>query len=65
MKKHKCRICKALLNKDEIAVSKKLLSRDIDKYFCIKCLADYFETTEEILEERIEDFKRDGCELFI
>jgi len=64
MKKYKCRICKALLSKDEIAVSKKLLFRNLDKFFCLKCLADYLETTEEVLEERIEDFKKDGCELF-
>lgn len=64
MKKCKCRNCKVLLSKDEIAINKKVLSRKLDKFFCLKCLADYLETTEDVLEEKIEDFKSEGCELF-
>jgi hypothetical protein len=31
---------------------------------CLTCMAAYFETTEEELEEMIEGFKRQGCALF-
>ena len=64
MKKSRCRNCKVLLNKDEISINRKLLSRRLDRFFCVKCLADYLETTKELLKEKIEDFKSDGCELF-
>jgi hypothetical protein len=31
---------------------------------CLPCMADYFETTTEDLEDKIEEFKYEGCGLF-
>lgn len=52
------------LSKDVIGLNCKLIHRQIEKMMCLKCLAEYFETTEEALSEKIEAFKRQGCSLF-
>jgi hypothetical protein len=60
-----CAYCdKAKLSKDEIGLNKKLIHRQIERMMCLACIAAYFETTVDTLNERIEDFKRQGCALF-
>jgi hypothetical protein len=53
------------LTHNEIGLNKKMLSRNIEKFLCIQCLADYLELTPEELEDYIEEFKADGCGLFV
>lgn len=66
MKKYKCKIClKDTLTKDEIGINKKLLGPDIHEYFCINCLADYLDCTVEEIEDKINEFKEEGCTLFL
>ncbi len=61
----KCYVCgKKCLTRNEIGLNKKLLGRNIDKFFCIECLADYLEVTVDELLDRIEEFKSQGCTLF-
>lgn len=52
------------LDKDTIAINKKLLGPNIKNFYCMDCLADYLGTTVEDLLEKIEEFKDEGCELF-
>ncbi len=60
-----CFICgKENLSHNEIGLNKKLIGRNIEKFHCIRCLADYLEITAEDLEERIQEFKDSGCTLF-
>ena len=60
-----CAFCaKEKLSKDEIAINKKLLPRQIERMMCLACMAEYFDTTEEYLKDQIDFFKRQGCELF-
>ena len=64
-KSEKCRVCgKTPLLKNEIGLNKKLIHRQLHEFFCLPCLAAYFETTVEELNDKIEDFKRQGCALF-
>ena len=64
-KTEKCRTCgKAPLHKNEIGLNKKLIHRELKEFFCITCMAEYFETDEATLREKIEEFKRQGCALF-
>ena len=64
--KQNCVICgRQELDRDTIGINQKLLGRKIDNYFCVECLADYLECTVEELQEKIEEFKADGCELFL
>lgn len=61
----KCVSCfKENLNKDTIALNKKLLGKDIERFYCLNCLAEYLNTTVEELMDKIEEFKEEGCTLF-
>ena len=60
-----CASCRKMpLSKDEIGASKKLLGTDTQELYCIECLAAYLEVTPEDIQDKINMFKEDGCELF-
>lgn len=59
-----CYQCGRSLTGDEIAVYRKLVNREADCFLCKTCLADYFEVSEEKIDEKIRQFKRIGCLLF-
>jgi hypothetical protein len=60
-----CYICgKQKLNKDEIGLVKKLISKDSEQFYCLGCLAEYLEVTIDELLAKVEDFKEQGCTLF-
>ena len=60
-----CKFCNKQLSKDEIAVCKKLLGRNITEFMCIDCLADHIGCTAEDILIKIEEFKEQGCTLFL
>jgi hypothetical protein len=60
-----CHLCKRELTKIAVGLNKKLLGRNIIFFFCMDCLAEYLDTTTDILLEKAEDFKAQGCTLFI
>ena len=61
-----CIICgKSDLNKDTVGINKKLLGENITNYYCLDCLAEYLECTVEELLDKIEEFKSEGCKLFL
>ncbi len=59
-----CFQCGRLLEADEIALTKKLINRGAEHFFCLSCLAVHFEATEESLREKIRYFREMGCTLF-
>lgn len=65
MEEKKCYVCgKAPLTKNEIGLTKKIIDKNARTFFCLPCLAEYLEVTEEELLAKIEDFKEEGCALF-
>lgn len=65
MKTEKCYLCGVTItNRNHVGLNKKLLGRKVDRFYCIDCLADYFEITTEELLDKIEEFKSQGCALF-
>lgn len=61
----KCFVCgKTPLTKDEIGLTKKIIDKKATSFYCLTCLADYLEVTEDELLAKIEDFKSEGCTLF-
>ena len=60
-----CADCSTKIKKDEIALSKKLLGRDLEKFLCINCLAEYLSCSADDLKIKIEEFKEQGCTLFM
>lgn len=61
----KCYNCgKNPLTKDEVGLNRKLFDRKVKIFYCLSCMAEYLEVTEEELLAKIEEFKNDGCTLF-
>lgn len=60
----KCYVCGKTLSKNEIGLSKKLIGRSTDKFYCLDCLAELLEVTADELIDKIEEFKDEGCTLF-
>jgi len=60
----KCLECNKNLTKDEIGLNKKMLGRNTKQFLCLECLSNYLNTDTEILIEKIEQFKEEGCTLF-
>lgn len=60
-----CRECGAPLGSDDIAINQKLISRNVQEFFCIDCLAQYCKTTREAIQARIDYYRKSGhCTLF-
>jgi hypothetical protein len=60
-----CYVCgKENLSRNEIGLTKKLLSKNTTIFYCLECLADYLEVDTEFLIEKISEFKAQGCDLF-
>ena len=55
---------KTSLIRNEIGINKKLLGEDVEKFYCLDCLAEYLEVTPQDILDKIEEFKEDGCKLF-
>ena len=61
----RCVRCGAVLEKDDIAMTRKMVNRGAEEFYCLRCLADHFELAEDILREKIREFKAMGCTLFL
>lgn len=61
----KCRDCDKALTKDEIALNKKLISPDVQEFQCLDCMSESFGCDVDDLRIKIEEFKEQGCTLFI
>lgn len=65
MSNKECFICKKKnLTKSEVGLNKKLLSKDMNQFYCLECLAEYLEVEPNILLEKIMEFKEQGCTMF-
>lgn len=63
--KVKCIVCgKEGLDKDTVGLNKKLLSKNITEFYCLDCFAEYLDCTVEDLQDKIEEFREEGCTLF-
>ncbi len=59
-----CIKCGRELCGNDIGLTKKLINRGATDFFCIDCLAEKFDCSRELLEEKIKQFKSSGCTLF-
>lgn len=65
METRKCYVCgKNPLTKEEIGLVKKIFDKKTTTFYCLPCLAECLEVTEEELFTKIEEFKNEGCTLF-
>lgn len=59
-----CKKCGKELGGNDIGLTKKLINRGSTEFLCIDCIAEKFDCTKELLEEKIKQFKESGCTLF-
>ena len=65
MRKKACCECGKSLRKDEIAITRKLIDVDTEEFYCLDCLAEYLGCSVQDLKEKIQEFKEQGCTLFL
>lgn len=59
-----CKKCGKELSGNDIGLTKKLINRGSTEFLCIDCIAEKFDCTKKLLEEKIRQFKESGCTLF-
>lgn len=60
-----CCECGRKLKKDETALTRKLVDMDAEEFYCLDCLAEFIGCTVQDLNEKIQEFREQGCTLFL
>lgn len=61
----RCAWCnREIKSKDVVGINLKLLGTDNTSFYCMEDLAEYCGCTVQDLENKIAEFKQDGCTLF-
>ena len=60
-----CQTCKQTLSTNEIGISMRLLGRDGRRLLCRQCLAQELKIDPLLIDRKIEQFKLQGCPLFV
>ena len=63
--KTKCNDCGRVLSKDEIALNRKLISVDVETFQCLACMSVDMGCQVDDLQTKIDEFKEQGCTLFV
>ena len=64
MQQDVCMKCGERVTRDEKGLTKKLINRGMERYFCMDCLAVHIGVSRRLLEEKIKQFREMGCTLF-
>ncbi len=59
-----CHACGTTLSNDEIALFRKMVNRQAVEFLCKTCLAEHFSCDVELLDQKIQQFRNNGCFLF-
>ena len=60
-----CMECGAKLERIDVALHRKLVNRGARSFLCKACLAKLYKTTEAQLDRMAENFRAQGCTLFL
>ena len=60
-----CMDCGKNLTYTEIGAYKKFVNRGSRSFLCKQCLAQKLDVTTEDIDRKIEQFKQQGCTLFV
>lgn len=60
-----CPHCGKALSTNEIAISMRLLGRDGSRLLCRECLAAELGVSTDVIDRKIQQFKNQGCPLFV
>lgn len=64
MRAQRCFGCGGEADRDAVALNMKLFGEDVDRSFCLPCLAEQLDVSVDELLAKVEDFKAQGCRLF-
>lgn len=56
----RCMQCGKELTHNEIGAHRKFINRGAEQFFCKQCLSKHLGVTPELIDEKIEQFKRQG-----
>lgn len=66
MKNKICISCgKENITRDDIGINRKLLGEEVEAFYCLDCLAEYLDVGTQDILDKIEEFKEEGCKLFL
>lgn len=65
MVKDGCMQCGKSLTYNEVGAYKKFVNRGSRQFLCKVCLAGKLDVTVEDIDRKIEQFKAQGCTLFV
>ena len=60
-----CMKCGKQLTFNEIGAHRKFINRGSNSFLCRICLAKRLDVPPELIDEKIEQFKKQGCTLFV
>lgn len=60
-----CKDCGKELKKDEVGLHKKVIDANAKEFLCLHCMSEYLDCNIEDLLIKIEEFKEQGCTLFM
>ena len=60
-----CMRCGRQLTFNDIGAHKKFINRGSRQFLCKQCLAKKLDVTVEEIDRKIEQFKQQGCTLFV
>ena len=60
-----CFQCGKKLTYNEVGAYKKFVNRGSKAFLCRTCLAESLDVPPELIDEKIEQFKAQGCTLFV
>ena len=60
-----CMQCGKELTHNEIGAHRKFINRGAGEFYCRECLAAHLGVTPERMDEKIRQFKQQGCTLFV
>ena len=59
-----CKECGSLLTALDIGATKKLINKGATEFLCIPCLAKRFGVEEDLIHQKIKEWREQGCMLF-
>ncbi len=60
-----CQNCTKTISTNEVGISLRLLGRDGRRILCRECLSQELKVDPQLIDRKIEQFKRQGCPLFV
>ncbi|MBQ8495813.1 MAG: hypothetical protein IJ465_08675 [Clostridia bacterium] len=61
----RCQQCEREMTTNELGISLRLMGRDGKILLCRECLAARLQVPPETIDKKIEQFKNQGCPLFV